>query len=163
MPMLERLSFTRQFVVLSFAILVVGMATIGIWISSAVEQAVLNRTAGVTALYVDSFVSPVVQDLSDQGELSPTQRADLGGLLTDTPLGEQIVSFKVWSPEGEIIYSPNTELVGQTFAMDGHLLDAFGGEVISEISDLSEDENEYERSKWETLIETYAPLRSAGS
>lgn len=162
-PMLERLSFTRQFVVFSFVILVVGMITIGIWVSSAIEQAVVNRTAGVTALYVDSFVSPLVQDLSEQGELSPTQRADLGVLLTDTPLGEQIVSFKIWSPEGEIIYSPNPELVGRTFAMGGHLLDAFKGEVASEISDLTEQENEYERSNWETLIETYAPVRSEGS
>ena len=70
-PMLERLSFTRQFVVLSFVILVGGMVTIGIWVSSAVEQAVVNRTAGVTALYVDSFVGPLVQGISEGGELSP--------------------------------------------------------------------------------------------
>ncbi len=162
-PLLERLSFTWQFVVLSFAILVVGMVTIGIWLSSAVEQAVISRTAGVTALYVDSFVSPLVQDLSEQGELPPAQRADLGRLITGTPLGKQIVSFKISSPEGEIIYSPNPELVGRTFAMDGHLLEAFNGEVVSEISDLTKQENEYERSNWKTLIETYAPIRSEGS
>ncbi len=162
-PLLERLSFTKQFVVLSFAILVLGMVTIGIWVSSAVEQAVVNRTAGVTALYVDSFVSPVVQDLSEQGALSPAQRSDLDQLLTGTPLGEQIVAFKIWSPDGEIIYSPNPELIGRTFALDGHLLEAFNGQVVSEISNLSEQENEYERSKWETLIETYAPVRSEGS
>ncbi len=162
-PLLERLSFTKQFVVLSFAILVLGMVTIGMWVSSAVEQAVVNRTAGVTALYVDSFVSPVVQDLSEQGALSPAKRADLDRLLTGTPLGEQIVAFKIWSPDGEIIYSTNPELVGRTFAMDGHLLDAFNGQVVSEISDLSQQENQYERSKWGTLIETYAPVRSEGS
>lgn len=162
-PMLQRLNFTRQFTVLSFVILVVGMVTIGTWIASAVEEAVVNRTAGVTALYVNSFVSPLVQDLTDQGELSATQRADLGRLISGTPLGEQVVSFKVWSPEGEIIFSPNPELVGRTFAMDGHLLEAFNGEVVSEISDLSKQENELEGSKWETLIETYAPIRSEGS
>lgn len=162
-PMLERLSFTWQFVVLSFVILIGGMVTIGIWVSSAVEQAVVNRTAGVTALYVDSFVNPLVQGLSEQGELSPAERADLDRLIIGTPLGEQVVSFKVWSPQGEIIYSPNPELIGQTFAMDGHLLEAFNGEVVSEISDLTEPENEYERSRWETLIETYAPIRSEGS
>jgi len=162
-PMLERLSFTRQFVVLSFVILVGGMVTIDIWVSSAVEQAVVNRTAGVTALYVDSFVSPLVQGLSEQGELSPAQRADLDGLITGKPFGEQIVSFKVWSPQGEVIYSPNPDLVGRTFAVDGHLLRAFNGEVVSEISDLTELENEYERSRWETLIETYAPVRGEGS
>jgi len=160
---LERLSFTWQFVVLSFVILIGGMVTIGIWASSAVEQAVVNRTAGVTALYVDSFVSPLVQGLSEQGDLSPAERADLDRLIIGTPLGEQVVSFKVWSPEGEIVYSPNPELIGRIFAVDGHLLEAFNGEVVSEISDLTEPENEYERSRWETLIETYAPIRSGGS
>ncbi len=162
-PMLERLSFTWQFVVLSFVILIGGMVTIGIWVSSAVEQAVVNRTAGVTALYVDSFVNPLVQGLSEQGELSPAERADLDRLIIGTPLGEQVVSFKVWSPEGEIVYSPNPELIGRIFAVDGHLLEAFNGEVVSEISDLTEPENEYERIRWETLIETYAPIRSGGS
>lgn len=162
-PILERLSFTWQFVVLSFAILVLGMVTIGLWISSAVEEAVVNRTAGVTALYVDSFVSPLVQGLSEQGELSPAERADLDRLIIGTPFGEQVVSFKVWSPQGEVIYSPNPDLVGRTFAVDGHLLEAFNGEVVSEISDLTELENEYERSRWETLIETYAPVRSEES
>jgi signal transduction histidine kinase len=162
-PVLDRLSFNRQFVVASSAILVMGMVTIGVWVSSAVEQAVINRTAGVTALYLDSFVSPLVQDLPKTGDLSPAQRSELDRLITGTPLGKQVVSFKIWSPDGEIMYSPNPELIGQTFAMEAHLQEAFRGEVVSEISDLAEQENEYERSNWETLIETYAPVRSEGS
>ncbi len=162
-PLLDRLSFTGQFVVLSLGVLVLGMVTIGVWVSSAVERAVITRTAGVTALYVDSFVSPLVQALPTTGELSPSQRSRLDRLLTGTPLGQQVVSFKVWSPEGEILYSPNADLVGRTFVMDDQLRDAFSGEVVSEISDLAEQENEYERNRWETLIETYAPIRSEGS
>lgn len=162
-PILDRLSFTGQFVVLSLCVLVIGMVAIGVWVSSAVERAVISRTAGVTALYVDSFVSPLVQELPTTGELSPSQRSELDRLITDTPLGRQVVSFKVWSPEGEILYSPNADLVGRTFVVDDHLREAFSGEVVSEISDLTDQENEYERSRWETLIETYAPIRSEGS
>ena len=162
-PVLDRLSFAGQFVVLSFVILTFGMLTIGLWVQSAVEQVVINRTAGVTALYVDSFVSPLVQELPERGELSPTDRADLDRLITRTPLGSQIVSFKIWSPGGEILYSPNPELVGRTFEISDALQRAFGGEVVSEVSDLTDPENEYERADWETLIETYAPVRSEGS
>lgn len=160
---IDRLSFTWQFAVLSFGVLVIGMVVVGIWVSSAVQHAVINRTAGVTALYVDSFVSPLVQDLPTRGELSPSQRSELDQLITRTPLGAQIVSFKVWSPSGEILYSPNPALIGRTFAMNEHLRDAFSGDVVSEISNLSEQENEYEASRWEALIETYAPIRSEGS
>lgn len=162
-PAIDRLSFTLQFAVLSFGVLVVGMVVVGIWVSSAVQVAVINQTAGVTALYVDSFVSPLVQDLPTTGELSPSQRVELDQLITQTPLGAQVVSFKVWSPDGEILYSPNPALIGRTFALEDRLRDAFSGDVVSEISDLSEQENEYEASRWETLIETYAPIRSEGS
>jgi len=162
-PVLDRLSFAGQFVVLSLAILTIGMLTIGLWVQSAIEQVVINRTAGVTALYVDSFVSPLVQELPGRGELSATERADLDRLITRTPLGSQVVSFKIWSRGGEILYSPNPELVGRTFEMSDELQQAFAGEVVSEVSDLTDPENEYERANWETLIETYAPIRSEGS
>ena len=99
-PVLDRLSFAGQFVVLSLAILTIGMLTIGLWVQSAIEQVVINRTAGVTALYVDSFVSPLVQELPGRGELSATERADLDRLITRTPLGSQVVSFKIWSRGG---------------------------------------------------------------
>ena len=160
---LDKLSFTGQFVVFSLAVLLIGMLTIGLWVSSAVEQAVINRTAGVTALYVDSFVSPLVQNLPVRGELSTSERAKLERLISRTPLGSQIVSFKVWSPEGEILYSSNPEVVGRIFKMDDRLQRALGGEVVSEVSGLTEPENEYERANWDTLIETYAPIRSEGS
>ena len=161
--MLDRLNFAGQFLLLSVAILVIGMATIGFWVQSAVERAVISRTAGVTALYVDSFVSPLIQDLPAKGELTAADRAELDRLIGRTSLGSQVVSFKIWSPQGEILYSPNANLVGLTFEVDEHLSDAFRGEVVSAVSDLTEPENEYEQANWETLIETYAPIRSEGS
>ena len=109
-PVLGRMSFAGQFLVLSLVILVGGMLTIGLWVQSAVEQAVINRTAGVTALYVDSFVGPIVQATPD-GTLTADDQNRLDQLITHTALGSQIVSFKIWSPEGEILYSPNPELV----------------------------------------------------
>lgn len=162
-PVLERLSFTGQFVLLSLAVLLMGMFTIGFWVQSAVEQAVIGRTAGVTALYMDSFVSPLVQGYTDQGELSASQRTELDRLITRTPLGSQIVSFKIWSPEGEILYSPNPELIGRQFEFGDDLMRAFSGEVVSVVSNLTEAENVYERANWERLIETYAPIRSDGT
>jgi signal transduction histidine kinase len=161
--MLDRLSFTAQFVVFSLAVLLVGMFTIGFWVQSAVEEAVISRTAGVTALYMDSFVSPLVQGLPEDTALSVDQRADLDRLITGTPLGSQAVAFKIWSPEGEIIYSTNSELIGRRFELSDELRRAFAGEVVSEVSSLASPENKFEQGKWERLIETYAPIRTDGS
>jgi len=160
-PVFGKLSFAGQFLVLSLVILVGGMLTIGLWVQSAVEEAVVNRTSGVTALYVDSFVGPIVQ--ASPGDLSTDDKRRLDQLISHTALGSQIVSFKIWSPDGEILYSPNPELVGRTFEVEEHLGRALDGEVVAEVTSLDEPENEFERQRWDTLIETYAPIRHEGS
>jgi signal transduction histidine kinase len=42
-------------------------------------------------------------------------------------------------------------------------VNAFAGEVQTEISDLTEPENEFERGQWSRLIETYTPVRKVGT
>lgn len=123
--MLDRLEFTGQFVLFGLAVLLMGMFTIRFWVQAAVEQGVINRTAGVTALYVDSFVSPLVHGMADGGRLGNEEAAALDQLVTRTPMASQVVSFKVWSPEGEVLYSPNPELIGQKFELSEDLRRAF--------------------------------------
>ena len=158
-----RLSFARQFMLLSFLILLGGMGIIGLWVGQQIELGVINRTAAVTSLYVDSFVAPLVQDLSHSDRLGAPQVASLDRLLRETSLGREIVAFKVWSPDGFVLYSPNEELIGRKFRVDEHLEIAFSGEVSSEISDLEDPENEFESQLWDELIETYLPIRGLGT
>ncbi|MDK1046199.1 MAG: sensor histidine kinase [Anaerolineales bacterium] len=158
-----RLSFARQFMLLSFLILLGGMGIIGLWVGQQIELGVINRTAAVTSLYVDSFVAPLVQDLSHSDRLGAPQVASLDRLLRETSLGREIVAFKVWSPDGFVLYSPNEELIGRKFRVDEHLEIAFSGEVSSEISDLEDPEDEFESQLWDELIETYLPIRGLGT
>ncbi len=156
-------SFSAQFLWLSLAILIAGMVSIGLWIQAEIESAVTGRTAGVTALYVDSFVSPHLQGLEGAGGLTDADRAELDRLLTATPLGREIVSFKLWTRDGTVLYSPEDSIVGDRFEVGADLELAFGGEVVTELSDLSEAENSFEAQQWDRLIETYAPVRLEGS
>lgn len=157
-----KFSLARQFMLVSFLILLTGMLIIGLWVGKQIEIGVTNRTAAVTSLYVDSFVSPYLQDLSRTGNLESRQLAALNRLLTETPLGKRIVAFKVWTPDGHILYSPNPNLIGQQYVLQDDLEKAFAGEVSSKISNLKQPENEYERLIWDTLIETYAPIWAKG-
>ena len=100
----------RQFLVISLLILVSGMLVIGTWVSRQIEQGVLNRTAAITALYVDSFVSPHLQSLQEGDRLTVDELGELDALLSETALGQQIVSFKIWSETGEILYNPVADL-----------------------------------------------------
>lgn len=155
-----RLSLARQFLLLSLMILISGMLIIGLWVSRQIELGVTDRTAGVTALYVDSLISPHLQSLAYSEELLPADVANLNGLLLETPLGQRIVAFKVWASDGRVLFSTNPELIGRQFELKADLVNAFTGEVSTEISDLTEPENELERQRWSHLIETYAPVRA---
>jgi signal transduction histidine kinase len=158
-----KFSLARQFLVISLVILVTGMLVIGAWVSQQIEQSVLNRTAAITALYVDSFVSPHLQSLQDGDRLSPNELADLGRLLAETSLGQQIVSFKIWSSEGQVLYNPAPDQIDRQYGIGDALAEAFSGNVNASLSDLEDPENEYERQYWDRLIETYAPVRATGS
>ena len=157
------LTLTWRFALVSFVILLTGMLIIGWWVTRQIEQGVLNRTASVTASFVSSAVAPLLVDLSEGDEITLDRMNDLDVLLTETELGRRVVSFKVWSPSGEILYSPDRKMVGRTFVVSDHLASALEGRTVSEISDLSEPENEFERSRYSRLLETYTPLRSLGS
>lgn len=159
----RNLTLARQYMLVSLLVMVGGMLAIGFWISQQIETAVTNRTAAVTALYVDSYISPHLQRLGQGGVLDEADIYALEHLLADTSLGQQIVSFKVWSADGTILYSPNPELIGQQYTIQGGLAEALMGKVVTEVSQLEKPEQAYERQYWETLIETYAPSRAAGS
>lgn len=159
----SQVSLTMRFALVSFFVLLTGMLVIGWWVNREIETGVMNRTASVTASFVTSFVSPHLQNLGDPAEVSPEKMETLDRLLFDTELGQRIVSFKVWSLDGQILYSPKRELIGKAFGVRPSFQKVLIGETVSHISDLSDDENEYERQFFTTLQETYTPLRELGS
>jgi signal transduction histidine kinase len=157
------LTLAQQYMFVSLLVMLGGMLGIGLWISQQIETAVTNRTAAVTALYVDSYISPHLQGLAESDSPYAVDVDALDHLLTDSSLGTQVVSFKVWSPDGVVLYATNSQLIGQQYPIEGGLAAAFNGDVVTEVSDLDKPEQALERERWGTLIETYAPSRAAGS
>ena len=71
-----------------------------------------------------------------------------------------LVRVKVWTADGRIVYSDESRLIGRTFALGEDELEALrDGSTDSEISDLDEPENEYERP-FEKLLEVYVGMRT---
>ena len=163
MSVFKKLNLSGKFLLFSLMILLAGMVSIGLWIQREIKEAVTNRTAEVTALYVNSFVSPVLQSQDGSASLSADNVEVFDRLLTDTALGRDIVAFRIWAADGTVLYNQNKELIGQRFAAHSHLEQAFAGDVVSEVSDLSNPENVYEAEMWDSLIETYAPVWREGT
>ena len=84
-------------------------------------------------------------------------------LLKDTPLGEQIVAFKVWGPNGFVLYDTDQTNIGHSFAVEDRLAQAWQGTTTSRISNLESDENVSERRIANQLLETYSPVRLSSS
>ncbi len=155
-----RFSLARQYLLASFLILFCGMLIIGAWVGRQIEKGVTHRTAALTALYVDSLISHHLQYLMDADVSNDYHGAEIDHFLTNTPLGQRIVVYKIWGVDGSIIYSTNPALVGLQFPIEAGLKKALEGEVYTEISDLNKEENIYEKQSWSRLIETYAPVRN---
>jgi signal transduction histidine kinase len=154
----SRLSLAGQFFLASLAVLVAGMVLTGAWIGQVVERGVLTRNAGLSALYVESVLGDHLATLASEPRLSEAEVATLDRLLAESPLGQRIKGFKVWSADGEVLYSPDRRVMGQRFAVHRRLGQALQGEVSAELSDLSEPENTYERER-PRLFEVYTPVR----
>jgi signal transduction histidine kinase len=153
-------SLARQYVVASLVIVLAGVLVTGAWIGHQIETSVLDRTAGVTALYVDSFLSSTLQGLaSDDRWLTAADTDALDRLISDTGLGQGVVLFKIWSLDGRVLYSPDRSLVGQQFPVDAGLASAARGEVQADMSTLDAQENANERGRYNRLVEVYAPVR----
>lgn len=159
----SRFSWEQRFLLASLGILVLGMAGIGAWITSQIEEGVVHRTAETAAVYVDTAVAPHLQELAAAPDLSADQKQQLDALLNNTPLGEQIFAFKVWNGDGRVLYANNPALVGQTFPIKTELAEALNGQVAAEISALDAAENVAERARGKPLLEIYSPVYRAGT
>jgi len=161
-PTARPMSLARRYLLANLAVVLTASVAVAVWVGVQIETSVLERTAGVTALYIDSFVEPQIATLATNSTLPSDNVEALDALLTSTELGSRVVSFRIWRPDGRIVYSPNRALIGQQFEAEGGLARALEGEVSAGISDLSGPENRYERERWSRLVETYVPVRERG-
>lgn len=159
----RKLNLAQQFRLACLVVLFGGMFLIGIWVGKQIQTGVTDRTAALTALYVDSFVSPVLQPLAHSSQLTPVEQAELTRLLHETPLGQEVLSFKVWLPDGTIAFATDTTLTGRQFPMTERLSQALAGQVTAELTTLEDEEQASERALAERLMEIYAPVRAQGS
>jgi hypothetical protein len=125
-----------QFMIVSLTIVVSGMGLVGWWVASQVERNVVERTSKAVAVYIDSLLAPVLQDLTTDPHLSVGSVRELQWLLSDTGIGRQIVSLKIWDSAGRILYSDDPALIGQIFPVEEDLEASWHGEITGEISAL---------------------------
>jgi len=149
-------------VALAGLVVAVVVAVGGLLVSQRIaqEQAV-HDVAEVTD---DLAVSVVQPALTDSMAANPAQARDVLDPLVRHWLGGvgEMVRVKVWTTRGEILYSDEPRLLGQTFPLDGDSRAALlRPRTVADITDLSRPENRYERGEGK-LLEVYRPVWTPG-
>jgi signal transduction histidine kinase len=81
-------------------------------------------------------------------------------LLKDTPLGQRVVSMKIWKEQGLIAYASNPQMIGRQFPGTTSLNQAWKGFITSEFEDLHDEEDAPERKINQPILEMYVPIRA---
>lgn len=155
----NRLTLTTQFVIAGSIFLIIGMIVVGLWVTGKIEEVVTKNTAAATALYMESVVSPLVQELANSKQVSAKTHKKLDEILTNSEIGRKIISFKIWKEGGLIAYSSRGEITGKVFPTTPALRAAWKGEVTADFDALGDEEDALERNANMPLLEMYSPIR----
>lgn len=153
-------TLARQYSLASLLVLLASLLVLGWWVGRQIEVGVTHRAAAAAALFVENYIVTPLQGLPARPWLTGAEKAELGWLLSNTPLGQDVVNIKVWAPGGRIVYG---DQAGTTFEVDDEQARAWKGEVASGISNLTEDENRHLKRQHGRLLEIYAPIRQEGT
>ncbi len=159
----SQLSLAQQFALAGGLVMLLATVIVGFWVSGRIEDVVVRNTANATALYMESFIAPLSQDLATQDHLSPGNLNALERLLDETPLGQRVVAFKIWVKGARVIASSDPAIVGKTFEPTENLKAAWAGVVRADFNDLGDAENAAEQDLNLPLLEIYAPIRERSS
>src|SRR5262245_17344918 len=160
---LAELTLAQGFAVTGGAVMVVSMLVVGQWVTSAISGRVVENTSAATALFMDSFIAPLAQELETADTLSIGPTRALEELLAGSAFGQRIVSIKIWKPGGLVAFAGDNSLIGQRFEPSQSLEKALDGKLVAELNRLDDPESAGEKRAGVPLLEVYSPIRQAWS
>jgi two-component system NarL family sensor kinase len=120
------------------------------------ESQSVHEAAELTDVLATSVVQPVLTDASAADPAAA--KAALDNIVRSRVLAGSVVRVKLWTPQGRIVYSDESRLVGKTFPLDDAAQVVLGApQTRAEVSNLRAPENQYERSQGK-LLEVYRPV-----
>lgn len=156
-------SLATQFAVAGGVVMLAAMLIVGQWVAARIEEAVVRNWANATALYMESFISPLSQDLAASDALSPLAHRALDEVFTSTALGARVVSYKIWKVGGLVVDASDESVLGQRFPVSADLQQAWTGVVSADFVQPGAAENAREAAMGLPLLEIYSPIREVWS
>lgn len=152
------LSQSGQFALSGGLVMLAAMLMSGMVISGIASRATVDSTAASSALFLDSLLSPLVQDLAQKDTVDPGDGVLIDGLFRDGAFADRFPHVEIWKGDGLIAYSTTPGLIGGRFPPPAGLVSALEGEVSAQYTDLSAGEHTI-RGFATRYLEIYVPLR----
>src|SRR6187399_595310 len=76
-------SLARRFLIASLLVLLVGGVAIGLVVGNQLQRGIIDRTASITALYVQSFIEPHLASMATGNWLNDEDKGQLDQLVNN--------------------------------------------------------------------------------
>jgi two-component system, NarL family, sensor kinase len=140
------------------AVIAIGFAGVEVLKSTGHREA-FSDAKELTTLAGRGIVQPAATSSLATGD--PSARARVDRLVRSSVIGHGIVRVKIWTPQGRIVYSDATPLIGSVYPLTaGELTSLRSDAVLAEPNtDPSLPENRFERSAG-PLVDIYLPIHT---
>jgi len=148
--------------VLTFVLLgLVVLAAVGVAGTLVLRRLATEQAIAQARDFTELSARVVQRRLSDEliaGDAEAS--AAIASVVSDAVLHDPVVRVKIWTPDGTIVYSDESRLIGERYRLGEDELEAIEtGGVTAELSDLSSPENRFERGQGE-LLEVYTSIQT---
>ncbi|MDQ6856784.1 MAG: sensor histidine kinase [Candidatus Dormibacteraeota bacterium] len=129
-------------------------------VSRDAENQAIQHAKDITQVEATGIVQPALSDSLLHRD--PAAIGALDAIVRQRILSPDVVRVKLWTSDGTVIYSDESRLIGRRFTLDSAEQASFhGGAIDAGVSDLTDAENQYERS-FGKLLQVYLPVRTPG-
>jgi diguanylate cyclase (GGDEF)-like protein/PAS domain S-box-containing protein len=145
------------------AVLVAGTAlAVAVNVSDHLARTAIDEAVGSTEAVVRGYVDPMV---AKGGFATPAsdQRAAIDAQLSRLVASGKILRIKIWAPDGTVVFSDLAALRGRQFPVGAELDEALQGNVATDFSNGTDEENVFERGLAQRFFSIYLPIRAPGS
>ncbi|MGB8216907.1 MAG: ATP-binding protein [Candidatus Methanoperedens sp.] len=158
---LPELNLLTKFTIVSLVVTVAIGISMAWGIQQQMEYNALQSAGEDAAMHVTTILNPNLHMADLSGPLDPARYAEVDKLVNKS-LNAGVVSVKIWSRDGLLIYSDEKEQVGKSFPADEELKKALEGQTVTIMAPMKE-EDAPERTQFSDLVEVIVPIRPADS
>lgn len=149
-----------QFVLAGLAaVVVISAGTFYVVRHNATKEAIRNAR-DIATVDGHAVAEPVLNDAVVAGDAAAMHELD--SVVRQRILGDRVVRVKLWTAEGRVVYSDEPRIIGKSFGLGTDEIETLKeGRPAANLSNLSEDENVFERP-FHKLLQVYVPVHTAG-